>query len=347
MNDTISAVRGHAQALKFVADAGQEFSDLLGAIATAKESERKGPIEIVRFLIDHFVNDDGSHSIPVPGSKFTPGINTPYDKYSTTVKTQDGTKQVPGSWYTDVIKNTAECKAIDTRIGWLNGEEGAPDDIVAMRKTGEEAMERKRLADRKKDMRTALSKGAMLFLHADEIGDINPDRIRVKFPWKTINGVKQVYANTIRLQDPAGECEDKVYSVSEFLRLDLSKLKGDNKDQTVLTIDATTARAPRPPGGKKKDGQQNIAPPTSVPALLNMMNVLSMAIDGMTEQGAKLNSALMAACAAPGQNGDDTIETIGDFAIVVDAIWSTIDKRYNAIKARKAAALNVRKTALA
>jgi len=45
-----------------------------------------------------------------------------------------------------------------------------------------------------------------------------------------------------------------------------------------------------------------------------MLNAASTAIDGQTDQGLKLNSALLAAMSAPGEKGDDVVETVGDFA---------------------------------
>src|SRR6185369_7020060 len=156
----ISAVRGHAQALKFVEKGGAELSNILASIATAKEAERRGPLQVFVFLAEHFTDAEGVHSIPVPGSKKGETGNLPYDKYTTKIKTNDGERSVPGSWYTDVIKNTAECKAIDERIAQCAGGEGVPEDIARMG-DGERKMEVKRLRDRIKDMRTALVKGAM------------------------------------------------------------------------------------------------------------------------------------------------------------------------------------------
>jgi hypothetical protein len=339
--NSISAIRGHAQALKFVAVGGAELSDMLASIATRKEGERRGPIEVALFLVTHFVDDEGVHSIPVPGSKKETAGNNPYDKYSTTVKTSDGTKQVPGSWYTDVVKNTAEAKAIYERLDLCGGGEGSPKDINDM-SPGERAMEKKRLGDRIRDMRAALVRGAGLFLHADEISALNPTAIKVKMPWKTVDGKRNIYANTIRLQDPTGEFEDEIFTVSEFLRLDLSKLVGPGSAQTIKTVAATKARAPKTDKAKGK-GKNDIVVPTTVEGLLNLFNIAGTSIDTNTEQGNKLSAALMAACS--GKNGDDVVETIGDFALAIDAIWTTIDKRYNAIKQAKAAKLNVKTAA--
>jgi hypothetical protein len=318
----ISAVRGHAQALKFVAMGGKELSDMLSAIATAKSVERTGPIEVCRFLVDHFVDEEGVHSIPVPGSKKGETGNKPYDKYSTKVKGPDGEKMVPGSFFTDVIKNTSEAKAIDERLSVCDGGEHSPKDIQDM-STGERSMEKKRLRQRLTDMRTALVKGAGVFLHADEINDINPDRIKVKMPWKTVDGKKRIYANTIRLQDPAGEIEDKVFTVSEFLRIDLKKLVGPGKDQTITTVENTKARPPKSDGNKGK-GKNDIVVPTTVEGLLNLFNVAGTAMDQQTDEGSKTMAKLLAKLSAPGKEGDDAVETVGDFICALDDnIWTS------------------------
>jgi hypothetical protein len=337
----ISAVRGHAQALKFVAMGGSELNSMLSAIADAKSVERQGPVEICRFLVDHFVDEEGVHSIPVPGSKKGETGNKPYDKYSTKTKGADGVeKMVPGSFFTDVIKNTAEAKAIGERLEVCDGGEHSPKDIQDM-SPGERSMEKKRLRQRLTDMRTALVKGTGVFLHADAINDINPDRIKVKMPWKTVDGKKRIYANTIRLQDPAGEIEDKVFTVSEFLRIDLAKLVGPGKDQTITTVENTKARPPKSDKNKGK-GKNDIVVPTTVEGLLNLFNVAGTAMDQQTDEGSKTMAKLLAKLSAPGKEGDDAVETVGDFICALDDnIWTVINARYNAIKTAKAKASNV------
>lgn len=354
---TIIGSRGHVQAMAFARKGGAAFSGLLGSIATAKETERKGPIEVMLFFETHF-DDEERASIPVPGSKKEEAGNKTYDKYTTTVDTKDGKKKVPGSWFTDVVKTTPEWEAIEERRGLIDGDGDAPHDVLAMRKTGEALMEKKRLSQRVSDMRTALVKGAMLWHHAEEVSAINPERIRVKMPFKKMyvidadgNKIKmddgtenfvtelRVTGNTIRLQDPAAEFEDKVYTVSEFLALKPGKLVGKTEDQTIVTLEATKARAPKS-DKKKGKGKQEIAIPTSVEQLLNLFNVGATALDSETDQGAKLSAALMAAYSTPGEKGDDIVETVGDFALGVDAHWTVISARYYQIKAAKAAALN-------
>jgi hypothetical protein len=334
----LSAVRGHAQALKFVEQAGSSLSKVLSAIADAKDAERRGPLSVFLFLAENFEDDEtGVHSIPVPGSKKGETGNDPFDKYTTTVKTQDGEKKVPGSWYTDVVKNSEEGKRIEELLPLVDGGDGAPEVYQNMG-FGERKMEKQRLRDRIRDMRTALVKGAMLYLHAYKINQLNPDRIKVKMPFKQ----GKIFANTIRLVDPAEEIETKVFTVSEFLRIDLSKLTGKDEDQTITSLENTKSRAPKT---KDKKGQQSIAVPTNVETLLTLGNVFSTAIDENTAEGEKLKAKLLAKLSAPGKEGDDAVETLGDFAMVIDDLWTTFSDRYHKIKKAKATATNQKQVA--
>lgn len=358
---TIVSQRGHSQAMAFARKGGVAFSGLLGGIATAKETERKGPIEVMLFFELNY-DDEERGRIPVPGTKKEEAGNMAYDKYTIEVTTKDGKKKVPGSWFTDAVKATDEWSAVNDRAEWCNNtayvtddNRECPADIMAMG-TGERAMEKKRLKQRVADMRTALVKGAMLFHHAEEISSLNPDHIRVKMPFKKVfvlvdgQRVKlegeneyqttlQVTGNTIRLQDPSGEIEDKVFTVSEFLALKPSKLTGKSEDYTTTSLEATKARAPKTAKSKGK-GKQEIAPATSVEAFLNICNVAGTSIDQQTDQGMKLNALILAACATPGPKGDDVVETIGDFAMAIDGLWTTLSARYTTIKADKAKVLN-------
>lgn len=350
-SQTITAQRGHIQALAFARKGGVALSTLLGNIATRKEQERKGPIEMVLFLETHFT-DDEAVAIPVVGSKMGETGNKPFDKYTSEVQTKDGKKKVPGSWFTDVIRGTDEYTAAIQRKEWCDDVSlpGCPQEIIDMG-TGERAAEKQRLNDRIKDMRTGLTRGAMLFHHAAEIRELNPERIKVKLPIRsrknpaTGEEYQEVYGNTVRLQDPAGEIEDKVLSVSQFNALRPAKLTGPKEGWTTSALETTADRAPKTKGGKGK--QQTIPIPTTVEALLNMFNIISTALDIETEQGAKMNTLLLTACATPGAKGDDVVETTGDHILTVDGIWNVIDKRYNGIKAAKAQALNQRQVAAA
>src|SRR6266852_4875600 len=223
-SQTITAQRGHVQALAFARKGGSALSRLLGNIASAKEKERTGPIETMLFLELNF-SDDESAAIPVVGSKQGDTGNKPYDRYTASVKTADGTKKIPGSWFTDVIKATDDATVALHAIECCNdaATDGCPDYIKAMG-TGARIAEKKRLRQRLADMRTALTKGSMLFHHAETVRTCNPERIEVKMPIRseyvldasgsrvTIDGVEQtrqvVYGNIIRLIDPKKEIED-------------------------------------------------------------------------------------------------------------------------------------------
>lgn len=358
-HQTMTAQRGHVQALAFARLGGTALSNLLGTIATRKEAERQGPIDMLLFLDTHYT-DDEAVMIPVVGSKKVEGTNLPYDKYSQKVQTKDGEKMVPGSWFTDVIRATDEYAAIMLRRSFCqditfvgdNGET-CPDEIANMG-TGERATEAKRLGDRVRDMRTALTKGAMLFHHAATIRELNPDRISVKMPIRSRKNTdgseyQEVYGNTIRLIDPAKEIEDKVLTVSEFNALRPAKLptvpskddpsKLDKTGWTTTALEKTKERGAKG-AGKTGKGKQEIATPTTVEGVLNMMNILGTALDVETDQGMKTNALLLTALASKGKDGDDKVITVGDFCLKTDTLWTTINARYLALKSISAAALS-------
>lgn len=361
-HQTIVSQRGHVQAMAFARKGGVAFSGLLGSIASAKETERMGPIQVMLFFTETYDGEE-QNSIPVPGTKREDAGNKPFDKYTIEVTTKDGKKKVPGSWFTDAVKSTDDWLLTSDRIQWCDNtayenDDGAtcPADILNMG-TGERAVEKKRLRQRVADMRTALVKGAMLLHHADDISNLNPARIKVKMPFKAVfvldndgqriklegeneyQTMLKVTGNTIRLQDPSGEIEDKVMTVSEFLALKPEKLTGKSEDYTTTALEATKARAPR--GNRQKGkGKQEIAIPTTVEQVLNLFNVGATALDTQTDQGAKTSALVLAACATPGAKGDDVVETIGDFALSIDGLWTVISARYNTIKADKAKVLN-------
>lgn len=354
-SQTITAQRGNSQAIAFARKGGVALSALLGSIATRKEEERRGPIEMFLFLTEHYTDDEVTR-IPVVGSKQGETGNLPYDKYTSELQTKDGKKKVPGSWFTDVIRATDEYDAIIQRKAYCDDVTlaGCPDDIKAMG-TGERATEKQRLTDRVKDMRTGLTKGAMLYHHVKEIEELNPERIRIRMPFlKTkradgSDGLK-VMGNTVRLQDPAGIKEDVVFSVSQFNALRPAKLphvpdatnpdKLDKSGWDITALESTAERAPKNSGAGKQD-KNKIAVPTTVEGILNLFNVMGTALDTNTDQGKMLHSKVLSACAAPGEKGDDTVETIGDFVIRIDDdIWTVINARYNGIKTKKNQARN-------
>lgn len=365
MTDTnlnIAASRGHVQALAFARKGGAALSNILAGIAKAKEADRRGPLEMMLF-IDETYSDDEKHSVPVPGSKKGETGNLPYDRYTADRDTADGKRKVPASWYTDAIRDTAEAARVQHLIDCCDDAttDECPDYIKDMG-TGERKAEKKRLKQWLADMRTGLTKGAMLFLHAEEISEINPERIRVRMPFKQVRllgtdgqpykleGTNEyaskmiVTGNIIRLQDPTGEKEDLSFTVSEFLSLNPDKLTGAKDTWTINALEQTKARGAKGKGSKGK--AKDLAIPTTVEQLLGAFNIIHSALDQKTEQGEKLLSKLLAGLSAPGQEGDDKIETVGDFLIELDDnVWTVINARYNAIKANKAKAANAKAAA--
>ncbi len=337
---TVTAVRGHVGALAFVAKAGTALSTLLAGVADAKAMEREGAIKAALFIMS-VVNDDATQ-VPVVGSKQGETGNLPYDRYTSEVKTQDGVKKVPGSWYTDVVRNTPEAISIQERIALIDqGQgEGVPADIIAMT-AGARAEERKRLKDRLSDMRVGLTKGAMLFQHVHLMNEMNPAKVKVKLPFRTeTDGSVKVYGNSIRLQDPSGESEDDVFSISQFLQLDPDKAKADPDGGTIKSLKATAARAPRKAGGAAAGtaGQNQYPIPTTVEALLSCFNAIASALDTETDAGKKLQAALFTKLAKKDKDGEEALSSVGNACIATDVVWTSIGDKYTAMQQRKAAA---------
>lgn len=339
-SNAIKAQKGHVQALAFARKGSTALSSLLSGIAIAKATERMGAIQTMLFLETTY-SDDEQSAIPVVGSKMGETGNLPYDRYTSTVQTADGPRKVPGSWYTDAVKATDYAHYIAERIQFCEDATvaGCPEDISNMG-TGERAVEKKRLRVMLSDMRTALTKGAMLLHQAAEIAAVNPDRIKVKMPIRMEKGddgkpVAKVFGNLIRLQDPAGELEDKVLTVSQFTALKPDKIEGE---KTIVSLEKTGNRAPK--SKLKTKGKQDIAVPNTVEGFLNLCNVISTAIDNGTDEGRALESKLLAEFAKAGDKGDDAAVTVGTACLAFDNMWTIIEARVNGINARKAAALN-------
>jgi len=342
----ITAQRGHVQALAFVAKGGTGLSSCLHNIWVAKSLERQGKLSVFVFLLNNYSEDERA-GIPVVGSKKGESGNKPYDRYTTQVKTDTGMKSVPGSWYTDAIRATAESKWIDTVASWCDGnEEHRPDNIpadVKEPKTVRASEFKAEMLKARQDMRAGLVGGCQLYLHSEEISAINPDRIRVKMPIRKDAETGNLVlggSNMVRLVDPMEGGEDeRILTVSEFLALDPAKLKGPGRDQTIKTLMDTKARKPRGSGtGAAGKGAQDIKPPTTVEPFLNLCNVMATALDNGTEQGKTLETQLLAKLAA--KDSDDTVMTVGTVCLAFDNLWTLIQDRYTAIAAKRAAAMN-------
>lgn len=357
---TITARTGNVQAMAFAAKGGVALNALLSSIADTKAAERMGAIHAMAFLVTHF-SDDEQHAIPVVGSKQGETGNLPFDKYTAEITTADGKRKVPASWYTDVIRATDEYERIKRVQRWLSGDvtegETVPDDIAAIAKTGAGNEMKATLGDRISDMRVGLTRGSMLFHHCEAVSAINPARIKVKMPWRPVhkldaNGERvmvdgahvtelKVTGSKIRLQDPTGEFEDKIYSVSSFLQLKpdnelFAKLADDAK--TIVELDKTTARAPKG-GDKDKDKAQNNAKvPTTLEGGLTLFNALSSWVDQETDEGEKVYNKLLAKMASKDADAAETIMSVGKLCLTLDALWTIIRPAYNRLNEQKAAA---------
>lgn len=350
----ISALRGHVQALAFARKGGSALSALLHNIHVTKAAERRGAVNMMLFLTETY-SDDEQHAIPVVGSKMGETGNLPYDHYTVEVTTDNGKRKVPGSWFTDAIRATDEWDYLNKCIGIITGteaEETIPENmrpLVRLRKTGAGAEKVAEYRDAISDMRTGLTKGAMLFHHCEEIAAINKDRIKVKMPWRKEKVVDEagnamldeegnerttmkVYGSKVRLQDPAGEEEDKVYSVSSFLAL---KPEAIGADKTLTGLDKTGARPPKTQAPKTSA----LYPvPVTLEQLLSLFNSLSAGLDVETEQGKKLQSALLAGLAKAGKEGDEITMSTCTAAQTLDYPYTVANKRFDAINVERAKA---------
>lgn len=349
----ITAQRGHVQALAFVAKGGAGLSSVLHNIWKAKSLERQGKLSVLVYLFNTYTESELS-GIPVVGTKKGESGNKPYDRYTTQAKTDSGMKSVPGSWYTDAIRATAESKWIDTVAAWCDGNEevkpeNIPDGIEP--KTIRAAELKAEMLKARQDMRAGLVGGCQLYLHSEEISAINPDRIKVKMP---IRGDKETGllvlggSNMVRLVDPMDGGEDeRILTVSEFLALDPAKLVGPGKDQTIKSLMDTKARKPRVTGADKAKGKgaQDIKVPSTVEPFLNICNIVATALDNGTDHGRNLESALLAKFTAKGDAGDDAVMTVGTVCLAFDNLWTLIQDRYNAIAAQRASAMNAKAAA--
>lgn len=342
-SQTITAQKGHVQALAFARKGGAALSALLGSIASAKETERRGPIQTMLFLETHFTDEETS-AIPVVGSKKEDSGNKPYDRYTSELKTEQGTRKVPGSWFTDVVKSTDEWARINSRIELLQqGQgEGVPADILSMG-TGARKEEIAQLRQRIQDMRTALTRGAMLFHQCEEIRALNPARIAIKLPIFTEKGpdgkeVQVVKGTMVRLVDPAKIVEDEVVTVGSFLQYDAAAAAKDPDGGTLASLKATASKAP-----KKKAGTAT-APtvPATLEQVLTLFNVLASGMDNTTDHGKKMESQLLSLLAKEGVEGDEAVIAVGHVCLALDSVWTVISDRYDRITRAKAASLNTK-----
>lgn len=340
----IMAFRGHTQAMAFARKGGAALGSLLFSIAKRKEEEGKGPIEMVLFLEQTYSDEEG-HNIPQVGSKQGETGNKPFDRYTSELKTEQGIRKVPGSWFTDAVKSTDEYGSLNQRRDWLKqGQgEGVPRDILEMSSSAK-LMEKVRIDRFIANMRTGLTRGAMLMHQMDAINSMNPERVKAKlpiYPEKDANGkeVLVVRGNLIRITDPSGIiAEDEVVTVGSFLQYDADKAAKDLDKGTIVSLKATASKAP------KKSKATGTAPtvPATLEQVLTLFNVLASGLDNGTDQGVKLSAALLAACAKDGPEGDEAVISIGNVAMAVDSVWNVIGTRYATIMARKAASLNIK-----
>lgn len=344
---SITARRGLIQALAFAEKGGAALNSLMAGIADRKAAERMGSIQAMCFLVEHF-SDEEQHAVPKVGSKMGETGNDPYDKYSKEITTSEGKRTVPGSWFTDVIHSLSEYERIVVTKRWLDGvyEEGevVPPEITAIAKTGAAGEMKQTLSDRISDMRTGLTKGAMLFHHAEEISKINPERIKVKMPWRVeyviengekvmIPGTNEfkttfvVYGSKVRLQDPAGEFEDKIYSVSSFLQL-----KPDNDGfkaepvKTIVALDKTTARPPK--AGTTPGTAADVKVPVTLEQVLTQFNALASGINQEEDTGERMYTALLSKASGKDDEARETRASIGKLAFAIDSLWTIIRPLY-------------------
>lgn len=343
--NTITAQRGHVQAMAFARKGGAALGSLLFSIAKRKEEESKGPIETMLFLQTHF-SDEEMSMVPKVGSKKGDTGNKPYDKYTIEVTTADGKRNVPGSWYTDVVKSTDDWAALNLRREQCKVGQGEdiPADILAM-STGQRAMEKKRIDAFISNMRKGLTKGAMLLHHVEEVNAMNPARVKVRMPYmnqkdKDGNAVTVVTGSLIRVSDPSGIVEEEeVLTVSQFLAWNVEKASKADDKGSITSLKATATRAPKGTGaGKGAAGKTAYVAPATLEQVLLLFNVLATGIDQESDEGEKLYSRILTKVSAKDKDADEAVVSIGKVCLACDALWTIVRPRYMLIQEQKAKA---------
>lgn len=327
----IMAFKGHTQAMAFARKGGAALGALLFSIAKRKEEEGKGPIEMVLFLEQTYSDDEG-HNIPEVGSKQGETGNKPYDRYTTEIQTEQGKRKVPGSWFTDAVKSTDVWATLNQRRDHVKtGQgEGVPRDILEM-STSARAMEKVRIDRFIANMRTGLTRGAMLMHQMDRINTMNPERVKAKLPIyseKDADGKERlvVRGNLIRITDPSGIiAEDEIVTVGSFLQYDADKAMKDPDKGTIVSLKATASKAP-----KKKSGTtgKEYVQPTNVEQVLTLFNVLASGIDQEDDAGEKLYASLLTKAAGDGADAREARISIGKVCLACDALWTIIRPAY-------------------
>lgn len=326
----INAFRGHTQAMAFARKGGAALGALLYSIAKRKEEEGKGPIEMVLFLEQTYSDEEG-HNIPQVGSKQGETGNKPYDRYTSEVKTAEGTRKVPGSWFTDAVKSTDTWAELNQRREWCKqGQgEGVPRDILEM-STSQRAMEKTRIDKFIANMRTGLTRGSMLMHQLDAVNSMNPERVKAKLPIYTEKNsegkeVQVVRGNLIRITDPSGiTAEDEIVTVGSFLQYDPDKAAKDPDKGTIVSLKATASKAPK----KKQQTATTYVQPTNVEQVLTLFNVLASGIDQEEDSGEKLYAALLTKAAGDGVEAREARISIGKVCLACDSLWTIIRPAY-------------------
>ncbi len=343
----VHALRGHTQAMALARAGGSELNNLLANIARRKEEEGKGPLETLVFLNEHFDFND----LPVVGSKKGETGNKPYDKYTTEVTTSEGKRNVPGSFYTDVVKSLPVWADLHQRREHCKAGqgEGVPADIIAM-SPSDRAMEKKRIDKFIANMRTGLTRGSMLLHQWKAIESLNPDRVKVRLPImrqkdKDGNDISVVVGSLIRVTDPTNlsdDAEPEVLTVSQFLAWDADKAAKDPDKGTIASLKATATRAPKGAGqGKGKAGTGNVyVAPTTLEKAKELFNALATGIDQESDDGEKLYAKLLTEVAKPTNEAAETILAIGKVCLACDSLWTIVRPKYMLLLEQKAKTAN-------
>jgi hypothetical protein len=122
------------------------------------------------------------------------------------------------------------------------------------------------------------------------------------------------------------------YSSGQVLKLDVMKAVKNGGTYEALT--ATIARQPKQPQQPSKA----VAMPKTKEEFYSLVNMTNHYLDYETTEGRKNIASLIADMDSDKEGSDTAVEAVGDMITGLDAnVWKHIEKRYNAIKARKAA----------
>lgn len=121
-------------------------------------------------------------------------------------------------------------------------------------------------------------------------------------------------------------------TAGQVIKIDIDK--ATRLGGTMADVKATFARQPK----IKPPAASAVKLPETKEAFYSMASMLHHYLDHEDEAGRKRIAGIVADMAGSGEGSDTAVEQLGDLIIALDGeVWKHIEKRYNALKAAKAA----------